>query len=278
MFFKEFIPCQLNIFHYLLAQSGWLYTKIYQNDFFFLDLWSIVHVWTGFMLLMLLRLFKIRRVFTTMFLILLMIEILEILTGYLAPDIFHPEIFKTRFIDLFLGMIGGLLSELFLRIASGSIAKHEKGILSILAFLAAFTYSFVWVGFYRYNYNVRLFNFPGINLAALVFWTSGAYTTIMFYQFLERKTIVIRWLVTWSAYLLVLFTVEFTGYFIFRLHENSVPGAKALAFGLIHGTNVLHFFYLTSPLYTISLFIFFRWLIYSNIYDFRLLSYNNFSN
>jgi len=278
MVFKEFIPGQLNIFHYLLAQSDWLNTKIYQNDFFFLDLWSIVHVWTGFMLLILLRLFKIRRVFTIMFLILLMIGLLEILSGHLAPDIFRPEIFEVRFIDLFLGMTGGLFAELFLRSASGSIAKHERGILSIIAFLAAFTYSFAWVGFYRYNYNIRLCNFPGINLTALVLWTSGSYSTIMFYRFLEGRNIFVRWLVTWSAYLFVLFIVEFTGYFIFRLHENSVPDAKALAFGLIHGTNVLHFFYLTSPVYTISLFIFFRWLVYSNIYNFRLLSFNTFSN
>ena len=268
----------MNILIFILNQSSWLSTKIYQGDFFFLDLWSIVHIWNGFMLLILLRLFKIRRIFTILFLVLLTVEILEILIGYRSPGLFRNDSFKDQFIDIIAGMAGGLLSGIFLRMASGSFTRHEKGILRIIAFLAAFSYSFTWVGFYRYSYNIPFFNFPGINLTSLVLWVSGAYTTIVFFQFLKGRNILIRLMITWPAYILVLFIIEFIGYSIFGLHENSVPGSKALAFGLIHGTNVLHFFYLTSPLYTIGLFVFFKWLVYCNIYEVRLLSFTNLSN
>lgn len=200
------------------------------------------------------------------------------LTGYLAPHTFRIGSFSGQFADIFTGMMGGYLAEVFLRLASGSILKHEKGILRIIAFLAAFSYSFTWVGFYRYRYNIPYFNFPGINLATLVFWTSGAYTTIIFFQFLKRRNILIRLLITWPVYILVLFSVEFIGYSIFRLHENSVRDAKAMAFGLIHGTNILHFFYLTSPIFTIGLFCLFKWLIYRSISNVPVLSVNNISN
>lgn len=268
----------MNILHYLLDQSSWLHTEIYRNGFFFLDLWSVVRLLTGFMLLLLLRILGVKRVFTFLFLVLFLYEVVEVTIDYLALNIFRPETFKDQITDIFTGMTGGLLSWWFLRFVSARFTGHEKEILRIIAFLAAFTYSFTWVGFYGYSYNISFFNFSGINLTALTLWTIGSFSTIMFYVSLKGRPLLFRLPVTWFCYIVILLIVEYTGYHIFGLHENSLPASHALVFGLIHGNNVLHFFYLTSPLYTIGLFTFFKWIVYRSIDAVSSLSFNNLSN
>ena len=41
-------------------QTGWLYHQVYQNQLFFFDLWSLAHLWSGFVLFSILLAIKVK--------------------------------------------------------------------------------------------------------------------------------------------------------------------------------------------------------------------------
>jgi hypothetical protein len=234
--------------------AHWLYTKIYQNEFFFFDLWSIVHCWSGFILYISLKALHAKKPLSILFWILFVYNVLEVLFIYFASNIFEPETIKDQFTDIIMGMLGGIIGFLILRFSS--LNKNTKiwKLDLFIIFLASITYAWLWVGFYRYDYNQEFYNSPGINMGAFVFWVLGAFATIWASTLIRLSNIWLKWLVVWAIYLVCLFIVEYFGFVILSLHESSKANAQPLLFGLIHGTPVLHFVYVFSPFFTISIY------------------------
>jgi len=199
------------------VHAGWLYTKVYQNDFFFFDLWTIVHCWSGFILFLALKSLRVKNPFPVQLTILFLYELMEILFTYFALHIFKPETIKDQFTDIFIGMVGAMIGNAILKSTSLKNIIHVKNLKIFLAFLTAITYSFLWVGFYHYSYNVELFNTPGINIGAFAFWTAGVFFTIRFYEKLKNLKLWKRLLILWGVYLTGLFIVEFFGFIVFLL-------------------------------------------------------------
>jgi uncharacterized membrane protein YeaQ/YmgE (transglycosylase-associated protein family) len=252
----------MDLVKFILAHSDWLYTKLFQNTFFFFDLWSIVHIWSGFLLFLLLKSQKIKRAFLILAAILIFYEIFEILFFYFAFYIFKPETIQDQVTDIVVGIGGGILAYYFLRFAMYNSNTHRKTIFRIIILVASITYAFPWVGFYKYHYNTVWLNTPGINLTTLILWVIGGYITIQIFRSLKYRNPLVRLVVTWIFYIILLFGFEFTGYIILGVHEISTTGATPLLFGLIHGNRILHVFYLVSPLCTISLYSVFSWLFF----------------
>ncbi len=124
--------------------SGWLYVQIYENQFFFLDFWSLAHLWSGFVLFTILLTFRHRHPWLWLIIYLSIYEIFEIAMLYLSLHIFLPETIKDQLTDLVVGIIGGLLSYLFVRQkAKGRFAFFDK--IDIEALFVAETMSFLWV-------------------------------------------------------------------------------------------------------------------------------------
>ncbi len=234
--------------------AEWLYTKIYQNEFFFFDLWSIVNCWSGFVLYISLKALQAKKPLSILLFILFVYNVLEVLFIYFASHIFEPETIKDQFTDIIMGMLGGMIGFLILRFNSLNRNTKIWNLDLFTIFLASITYAWLWVGFYRYDYNQEFYNSPGINIGAFVFWVLGAFATIWASSFIRISNIWLKWLVVWTIYLVCLFVVEYFGFVILSLHENSKPNAQPLLFGLIHGTPVLHFVYVFSPFFTISIY------------------------
>ncbi len=253
----------MNLDAYIPEQIQWLYTKIYQNNIFFIDLWSLAHFFSGFIIYLLLRKFKAKRPFLYLTGLLLLYEIVEISFTYFAFHIFMPETIKDQFTDIFVGLFGALVFAFLIGFASKYRDRYEIYFTAIIALLASMTYAFLWVGFYGYKYDGNEWNSSGLNYSAFIFWTAGAFGTISFYRLIWWFKPIGRFMITWLAYLPVLFLVEYFGYHILQLHEISRPGSSALLLGLIHGTRTLHIFYLISPLITIPLFLLLKNLFYS---------------
>ena len=249
----------------ILSHAGWLNTKLFQNAFFFFDLWSVVHLWSGFVIFLLLRSLKIKRSFLVITAILILYEISGKLFLYFAYSVFKPETIQDQLTDIVAGIGGGILAYSFLRFAGKDSSMGGKTTCRILVLLASFTYAFPWVGFYGYHYNTAWLNTPGINLTAFLLWTTGTFITIQIFRSLKFRNLLVRLLFTWMIYLVILFAFEFNGYVIMRVHENSVAGATPLLFGLIHGSRVLHIFYMVSPLCTITLYSVFSWLTFKTL-------------
>jgi hypothetical protein len=252
----------MNIIREVYIQTDWLYTKIFQNNLLFIDLWSFVHLWSGFGLIILAGVFQIKRPMTLTVLILISYELLEILFLLFAFSIFRSETIKDQFTDIFLGIAGAISSKYMLKIVACNKNKGEKPIGIGIAFYAAVSIAFFWVGFYHYRYNYEFMNSPGINFWALSWWTLACFVVINIYLAFRRQGPLVAIICTYAIYCVSILILEFCGYHWAGMHEISKPGAHALIFGLIHGTPALHFFYVFSPGISIAAFYLAKRLIY----------------
>ena len=133
-----------NFVIWIKHHSGWLYEKIYENQFFFIDYWSFAHLWSGFVLFTMLLSLRKRNPFLWLLIYLSFYEIFEIAMLYLSLHVFQPETIKDQFTDIFVGMIGGILSYLYInQKANNRNTFFEK--IDIEALFVAETISFLWV-------------------------------------------------------------------------------------------------------------------------------------
>jgi hypothetical protein len=169
--------------------------------------------------------------------------------------VFKPETIKDQFTDIIIGMLGGMIGFSILRFCSLTNKVHLRNLNFFVMFLASITYSWLWVGFYKYDYNQEFYNSPGINIGAFSFWVLGSFATIWGSTFIRISNFWLKWFLVWAIYLVCLFAVEYFGFVILDLHESSKANSQPLLFGLIHGTPVLHFVYVFSPCITISIYL-----------------------
>jgi len=240
---------------------GWLYTKIFENSLFFFDYWSFIHLWSGLVIFMLLAAFKFKRKWLWLFSSLFLYELLEIAFLFFALNIFKPETFKDQVTDIIIGLIGGWISYQLISIKSG------KTFLAMISqkfqiILSSFTFAFIWVGSYQYQYNISYFNTPGLNLWAFFLWLLGGYYIIELYLFIkkrvENKTNQLIFL--WLTYIISLLILEFIGYYCLHIAEISFSYDNSLIFGLIHGSFWLHVYYLISPFLIIAFYEILTWI------------------
>lgn len=226
--------------------TDWLYIKILENKLFFLDFWFFVYFWNGFMLFTFLTAVKSKPKWIWFVFILLLFELIEILLLYSGLNIFKPETRNDQFADLIVGFSGAIASFYFLK--SKIISPDSVICKRLLAIISSITLSFLWVGFYQYHYNVNL-NTPGLNMWAFSLWTLGGLAFFEGSWKVKSKVenIYLRVLSIWGIYLVILFSIEYLAYNILNIRENSISGGKPLAFGLIHGTRILHVYYITFP-------------------------------
>lgn len=231
-----------DLYKLILEKTDFLYTVLVRTPFFFLDIWSIVHFFTGGILLLVFAARRVSRPVFLLFLLLFLYELVEIEFTYLAIDVFRPEILLDQVTDVWVGVLGGFVA---LRIRGwlgvpGPIVRD----LAI-----AVTVSAVWVAFYGYRYNVALLNSRGINWWAFLWWAVGLFAILRFFGLL-RNAASPWWLAiaaTWAAYAAILVAVEYIGYALLGIRE--LHGESPLAFGVIHGTPALKLYYaVAAPL------------------------------
>lgn len=233
---------------FIRNNTEWLYLVIYQNKFFFIDYWSFVHFFDGILLPVILINLKIKRVYLISFLILIVYEIIEISLIYFAFDVFKPETIKDQLTDILIGLLGVSVSHLIKR--KSSIDKlNNKVRLNLYAVLASVIIAFNWVGFYKYKYNVQVFNTSGLNIWAFFWWSIGLFLICQFQIRLKNKfqNEKLYYFTLYISYLIILFSLEFIGYKLLNIRESNHINSTALLFNLIHGTLILHLFYLTAP-------------------------------
>lgn len=233
---------------YIRVNTDWLYTVIYQNKFFFIDYWSIVHFFSGFFLPVILSKLKFRKVYLKSFLILLIYEVIEISLIYFAFNIFKPETIKDQFTDIIIGLTGVYAVYMFKEFPLKTSRHNLPNYLT--AFISSFIISFIWVGFYKYKYNFESLNNVGLNLWAFGWWFTALLLVLLFYHKMNLKILnrIFTMLITYFAYLISLLIFEYIGYNLLSIREISKVSSHSLVFDLIHGTKVMHIFYLSAPL------------------------------
>ncbi len=244
----------VDIVDIIIDKTSWLYTRLYENPLFFFDLWSLVHLWIGFVLFFLIKSIRIRKTFLYLFLILLAYGIIEFTIVSFRVGVFQSENIKGQISDIIVGILGGLIGLIFYTYLKRK-PNHIRFQYLLIAFLSGVTYSFLWVGIYQYQYNMSFFNTPGINFGAFLFWLAGSWGTIEFFRLFKKRKLWVRILITWTAYIFGLFMFEYIAYEQVEIHEISRNGENPLIFGLIHGTWYLHLVYLTQALTSICIYL-----------------------
>jgi len=171
---------------WIRQQTSWLYLQVYQNHLFFLDFWSIVHCWSGFVVFTLLLVLRYRQPWFWLFLYLFLYELVEISMVYWSLHVFRVETIKDQFTDIFVGLIGGYISYLFIYQRSRCDYRFFR-ILDFESLLVAMTLAFLWVGqasfFFPQPKNVNLFGLD------LFFWRLLAvYLLVRIYASIKSQT------------------------------------------------------------------------------------------
>lgn len=237
------------------SHTGWLYLKLFENRIFFIDFWSVAHLWTGWVLLFLFQAMGCRRKWLWIPLILFLYELSEILFLLFALDIFRAETLKDQVTDMVVGLMGAFLAFLVLRLKPGK-KRTWPLIPDGVALFSATTIAFAWVGLYGYKYNFQLFNSPGLNYWAFANWSAGGYLLARTYLWLKKRTgnILLAFPALWAAYFTILLGLEAFGYHVMQVREISLVDSHPLVFGLIHGSGGLHLYYLLFPLLITGLY------------------------
>lgn len=235
-------------YSYFLKQTGWLYLKIFENKLFFIDYWTLPHLWSGLVIFTILTALGTKHKAFWFIFLLTSYELLEVFLEIFALNIFNPETIKDKLTDIIIGVIGGVAGYNILRWVSQK-TKYPWLRRTTPILFSSVTLSFLWVGNYQYHYNIAWLNIPGLNLWAFGIWLAGGFIVLYSYL-LMKKTISIlslQVIFSWLIYFCLLILIEFFGYHLLHIREASPHEKNPLIFGLIHGSRSLHVYYIIFP-------------------------------
>jgi hypothetical protein len=238
----------LGLKYWFSQHTDFLYTLIFKKGLFYIDLWSLVHLWSGLVLFAILASMNVRHRWIWFFSLITLYEVAEVAFIYFTLNIFRPERLNDQIMDIFVGAVAALMCNYLLKLKSAKNWINYRPNWILIVF-SALTFAFVWVGNYKYEYNVHIFNTKGLNIWAFILWTIGGFVILTFYAKIKKRRISYfrRVGFTWLFYVGCILTLEFIGFYLLNIHEVSIPDSKPLIFGLIHGNLVLHIYYIIFP-------------------------------
>ncbi|NLZ73595.1 MAG: hypothetical protein GX905_07245, partial [Bacteroidales bacterium] len=180
--------------------SDWLNSIIFEYKWFYYNLWSFVHLWSGAIFFVALSAYKVKNKWIKLLFILSILAFIETSFSIKTFNLFESERSLGIFNDIVSGMIGGYLMYWFLK------WKYTRKRSKWLAlFITSLTISFLWVGFYGYRYSIAFFNSPHINWWALTAWSFSGMIMIFVFDYIKSKRNYL-WgvIITWLIYIILL--------------------------------------------------------------------------
>lgn len=236
------------LYYFIHEHTAGLYKIIFSSPFFFIDYWSFIHFGSGVSLMLAARVLKLKRIWSSIFLILFAYELLELAFIFLSVRIFKPETLPDQVTDIVIGLLGALFGARLSALPFRALIVRLLEWLSRgrrLDLLTATLLACVWVWYYGYHYNFDFLNSPCVNWWAFTLWSSGLFVTIRLYRYLRRSLgIPASTAATWLLILAATFAIEYFGYSVLRIRETG--GYPPLFLDMIHGTPLLKFCYLVA--------------------------------
>lgn len=247
----------------LLSRTSWLYTKLVEGPFFFFDLWSFAHLYSGLVVMLALLALRVRRPWLWLVTALIGYELVELAFIYVAFHAFRPETLKDQLTDVLVGSLGATMAtRLARRLDALPEPARRRATRHVATFLMAIAIAFEWVGNYGYHYSRAFFNSPGLSWWAFLLWTLGLVAVAEVYAAFEARLRFPRALaLTALVYGAVLAVLEYVGYAVLEIREVGHADRSALALDLVHGTRTLHGFYLAAPALGVLVFVGLRGLV-----------------
>lgn len=168
---------------FLRENFHWLHYVLVEYKLLYLDLWSIVHFWSGGLLFALLSALNCKNRWKWLFIIVTGFEILEATFFIGVLKLFMPEKIPDVFMDIILGMAGGYW--VFLMFEKGKI--NEKIKQHILILITTAVIAFFWTGFYSYQLNIHSEPAVSLNGTVVLFWWFTGYLLLLIFRKLQTK-------------------------------------------------------------------------------------------
>lgn len=172
----------MDLYYRFIEATSILYSKVFVSRFFFFDLWSINHMWSGFMLFLILSALRIKRPFLVILICLIGYEVFEISLTWFACNIFIPEIIKDQFTDIFIGFSGSCIGFLLLSNYDYLIMRYPLVVQRAFIFFISMSFSFLWLVFSHESVCSEGHSYIEINLMIFFLWLSQAYLTIVVFM------------------------------------------------------------------------------------------------
>jgi hypothetical protein len=238
----EFLPT------WFRDHTEFLYSTIYQKWFFYIDFWSLVHLWSGFVIFMMLLALQTKKIWFWFIFIIIAYELIEVLFVFFAFHIFKPEKLNDQLLDIFVGLIAGYLCK---RLLSSKLNESGSHLISgwQLMLFSSMTFSFVWVGNYQYAYNAALLNTKNFNLFAFSVWLAGGFILLQVYHKVKLtfSSGAKRFIIMAILYLTSVLLIDNTGRHLLGIEELNANGEKMNSRGIIHGHLAQYIYYLLFP-------------------------------
>ena len=239
-----------NVLQVLQSKIEWLNYVIFDFKWLYFDLWSLVNLWSGAILFVIISVLGIKKRWHALLSLLVLAQMAQATYPNTIPNMYWITKVISNINDLSIGMLGGYFMYSFF-----NWNKRRKYGAWLATFISTITISFIWVGTYGYSYNIAFFNSPAINWWAFMCWTISGAIMVTIYQLIKkRKGFSIAAISTWLIYITILLSVEYLAFHIFTFQE-ATQGTEALIFDVIHGRPEMHVFYTTSTFIFICAFM-----------------------
>ncbi len=108
--------------------TQWLYTRLYDTKFLYIDLWSFVHLWSGMVVFLLLLAFGVKRYWLWLLLLLIFYEVVEQGIVIIGFRIFYIE----KIVDVINDIIVGFSSAVLINFLIKSKNEKRRNLLSFI--------------------------------------------------------------------------------------------------------------------------------------------------
>jgi hypothetical protein len=208
----------MDLYYKFVEVTGILYTRVFQGGFFFLDLWSINHMWSGFMIYLIATALHIKRPLLIIPACLIGYEIFEILLTYFAINVFIPEIIKDQFTDVFVGFAGSCAGFYLVSNYNHLRLRYQAGVQGVFLFFVSMSFAFLWMVFSRTSVCSEGSFVTLLNLIIFFLWLSQAYTTIVVF----RKYGLLVNIKPWLIFILTFVVTTLLNFGLITLSDNSM--------------------------------------------------------
>ncbi len=245
-----------------LAFTKWLYYRLYDSQFFYIDYWSFVHIISGFMLVVILLALNLKYKKTIFISLIVLWEVVEVLFKYFALNIFRPETIKDQINDIVIGLLAGYITYLFIKYGAAIFSKNHISTQLLSNFFTALILGFLWAGTYQSQKSIEIFNATGLNFLNFLFWTLLIALFIFALFFLNRylKKSWISFSIVSLLYYFCLFTINIISQ---NAEINTSPSNLSLMFlfSYIHDNQIIKIGFIIAPFIIISHFLMLNWML-----------------
>jgi hypothetical protein len=215
----------MDLYNNFIDATSILYTRVCHGGFFYLDLWSVNHLWSGFMLYLIAAALNIRRPLLIIATCLIGYEIFEILLTYIACNIFIPEIIKDQFTDVFIGFSGSCAGLAIVSNYNQMINRYSVVVHKAAIFFISMSFAFLWLVFSHSSVCLEVNYASLLNVVIFFLWLAQAYTTIV----VAGRYGLLKTIRPWLIFILSFIVTIFLNYGIIA-HSDIAAALKPNAF------------------------------------------------